>query len=337
MAGPGDRPRLLFRRPDRSSRCSTEPRVFPALPVAPLLLVGALRDRSASTAPSPSSQALGGEDGLAWPVIRLLMAAALRLVGLADHRPLDRRHAARALGSASSLLDTVGAGDRRAPHPAAARPRRALGPGRRRGRPPSGSRPTSRCGLRRASSAPSTPDEDDSDTGRPRRRARDRRPLPRRPRRDRQPHADDEGLLDAGPRLQVDRRAGQPAAAARSTCSRRRSVTPSQVGGVPLIEVEALAARRRVPYAGPDRRASRKTKVSVVVPAMNEAQNIGHVLAPAARGPARGDPRRRQLRGRTRSRPPARPIPRSASSPRAAAARATPSAPASPPSPATSS
>ena len=67
---------------------------------------------------------------------------------------------------------------------------------------------------------------------------------------------------------------------------------------MPLIEVEALAARDAVPYAGPDRRSSRKTKVSVVVPAMNEEQNIGHVLKRAARGPARGDPRRRQLRGR---------------------------------------
>ena len=56
-------------------------------------------------------------------------------------------------------------------------------------------------------------------------------------------------------------------------------MTPSQVGGVPLIEVEALAARGTVPYTGPDRRANRNTKVSVVVPAMNEEQNIGHVLS----------------------------------------------------------
>ena len=53
---------------------------------------------------------------------------------------------------------------------------------------------------------------------------------------------------------------------------------PSKVGGVSLIEVEALAARTSVPYAGPDRRSSRNTKVSVVVPAMNEERNIGHVL-----------------------------------------------------------
>jgi glycosyltransferase involved in cell wall biosynthesis len=50
------------------------------------------------------------------------------------------------------------------------------------------------------------------------------------------------------------------------------------VGGVPLIDVKALATRQSVPYGGPDRRSSRKTKVSVVVPAINEEANIGHVL-----------------------------------------------------------
>ncbi|MBS1888303.1 MAG: glycosyltransferase family 2 protein [Actinobacteria bacterium] len=55
---------------------------------------------------------------------------------------------------------------------------------------------------------------------------------------------------------------------------------PARVGGVPLIEVESLAARDSVPYKGPDRRATeRKTKVSVVVPAMNEEGNIAQVLA----------------------------------------------------------
>jgi glycosyltransferase involved in cell wall biosynthesis len=48
---------------------------------------------------------------------------------------------------------------------------------------------------------------------------------------------------------------------------------------VPLIDVEALAARTSVPYLGPDRRAGRNTKISVVVPAMNEEGNIGHVLS----------------------------------------------------------
>lgn len=57
------------------------------------------------------------------------------------------------------------------------------------------------------------------------------------------------------------------------------AATPSRVGGVPLIDVEALAARDSVPYKGADRRSSRKTKVSVVVPAMNEGKNIGQVLS----------------------------------------------------------
>jgi hypothetical protein len=57
------------------------------------------------------------------------------------------------------------------------------------------------------------------------------------------------------------------------------AATPSQVGGVPLIEVEALAAGDAVPYTGPDRRRERRTKISVVVPAKNEARNVGRVLA----------------------------------------------------------
>ncbi|MGH2936558.1 MAG: glycosyltransferase family 2 protein [Solirubrobacterales bacterium] len=57
------------------------------------------------------------------------------------------------------------------------------------------------------------------------------------------------------------------------------AATPSRVGGVPLIEVEALSPRDSVPYKGPDRRSTRRTKVSVVVPAMNEGKNIGRVLS----------------------------------------------------------
>ncbi|MFN8216573.1 MAG: glycosyltransferase [Solirubrobacterales bacterium] len=62
------------------------------------------------------------------------------------------------------------------------------------------------------------------------------------------------------------------------------AATPSQVGGVPLIDVKALASRDAVPYRGPDRRANRRTKVSVVVPAMNEGKNIGQVLSRLPRG-----------------------------------------------------
>lgn len=57
------------------------------------------------------------------------------------------------------------------------------------------------------------------------------------------------------------------------------SATPSHVAGVPLIEVEALSAHDVFPYSGPDRRRpDRRTKVSVVIPAMNEEENIGPVL-----------------------------------------------------------
>jgi hypothetical protein len=53
---------------------------------------------------------------------------------------------------------------------------------------------------------------------------------------------------------------------------------PVRLGGVPLIQVKSLAARGRPPYRGPDRRRDRRTRVSVVIPALNEADNIAHVL-----------------------------------------------------------
>jgi Glycosyl transferase family 2 len=91
-------------------------------------------------------------------------------------------------------------------------------------------------------------------------------------------HADDESLLDL---VRAFKSIGVPVSLLPRPLDllEAPSATPSRVGGVPLIEVEELAARDAVPYAGPDRRNSRKTKVSVVVPAMNEGKNIGHVLA----------------------------------------------------------
>src|SRR4051794_3500880 len=90
-------------------------------------------------------------------------------------------------------------------------------------------------------------------------------------------HADDESLLDL---VRAFKSIGVPVSMLPRPLDLLEApvAMPSQVGGVPLIEVEALAARDAVPYAGPDRRSTRKTKVSVVVPAMNEGQNIGHVL-----------------------------------------------------------
>jgi hypothetical protein len=56
------------------------------------------------------------------------------------------------------------------------------------------------------------------------------------------------------------------------------SAAASRVGGVPLFEVKSLAARGAAPYRGPDRRKDRRPRVSVVIPTLNEAANIGHVL-----------------------------------------------------------
>ena len=92
------------------------------------------------------------------------------------------------------------------------------------------------------------------------------------------PHADDEGLLEL---VRAFKSIGVPVSLLPRPLDllEAQSVTPSRVGGVPLIEVEALAARGAVPYKGPNRRATRTTKVSVVVPAMNEEQNIHQVLS----------------------------------------------------------
>lgn len=90
-------------------------------------------------------------------------------------------------------------------------------------------------------------------------------------------HADDEGLLEL---VRAFKSIGVPVSLLPRPLDllEAPAATPSKVGGVALIDVEALAARGSVPYVGPDRRHSRKTKVSVVVPAMNEERNIGQVL-----------------------------------------------------------
>jgi len=89
-------------------------------------------------------------------------------------------------------------------------------------------------------------------------------------------HADDEGLLEL---MRAFKSIGVPVSLLPRPLDllEAQSITASRVGGVPLIEVDALGARSSVPYKGPDRR-NRKTKVSVVVPAMNEEKNIGQVL-----------------------------------------------------------
>ena len=91
-------------------------------------------------------------------------------------------------------------------------------------------------------------------------------------------HADDEGLLEL---MRAFKSIGVPVSLLPRPLDllEAQSVTTSRVGGVPLIGVEALGAHSSRPYKGPDRRATRKTKISVVVPAMNEEKNIGQVLS----------------------------------------------------------
>jgi hypothetical protein len=95
-------------------------------------------------------------------------------------------------------------------------------------------------------------------------------------------HADDEGLLEL---MRAFKSIGVPVSLLPRPLDllEAQSVTTSRIGGVPLIGVEALGARSSVPYKGPDRR-NRKTRVSVVVPAMNEERNIGQVLSELPEG-----------------------------------------------------
>jgi hypothetical protein len=95
-------------------------------------------------------------------------------------------------------------------------------------------------------------------------------------------HADDEGLLEL---MRAFKSIGVPVSLLPRPLDllEAQSITANRVGGVPLIEVDALGARSSIPYKGPDRR-NRKTKVSVVVPAMNEEKNIGQVLGELPEG-----------------------------------------------------
>jgi hypothetical protein len=246
--------------------------VFPALPVAPLLLVvfnGILGVYGANT----SKGGLGGEDGMAWPVIRLAMAAVFAW-SASLLTPLDGG-AQLALWATFALLDTAG---RTLTTPLLGRlddvERWVLV-----GDETTAERLKAFAPLREYASIVCTvaPFEDRSNPA-------DRvaaLEIVDRYRADRvvigSQHADDESLLDL---VRAFKSIGVPVSLLPRPLDllEAPAANPSQVGGVPLIEVEALAARGAVPYAGPDRRRSRKTLVSVVVPAMNEEKNIGHVL-----------------------------------------------------------
>lgn len=97
-------------------------------------------------------------------------------------------------------------------------------------------------------------------------------------------HADDAGLLDL---VRAFKAVGVPVSMLPRPLDllEAPAARPTRIGGVPLIEVESLAARTSLPYKGPDRRiGTRTTKVTVVVPAMNEEGNIAQVLGELPEG-----------------------------------------------------
>jgi hypothetical protein len=243
--------------------------VFPALPVAPLLLVGVYGVLGIYGA----SPARGADEGLAWPVIRLLAAtlfawSASLLTPLGGGEQLALwggfialDTAARRLGAPLfQRLDQVErwvlVGDE-----ATTQRLRAFEPLRAYAKviatvPPGGdgSQSTARVAALEVVD----------------RYRADRVVISSQ-------HADDEGLLEL---MRAFKSIGVPVSLLPRPLDllEAPAAKPSKVGGVALIDVEALAARGTVPYAGPDRRRSRKTKVSVVMPAMNEERNIGQVL-----------------------------------------------------------
>ena len=247
--------------------------VFPALPLAPLLLVVVYGLLGVYTA-KPSQGGFEFENGMAWPIIRLVVAAlfawsASLLTPLTGGAQL-------ALFALFVILDIVG--------------RMASAPILRRmdrverwvlvGDDATAERLRTFAPLRDYAQVVCTvsPGEDPDDQGGRvsalevvDRYQADRVVIATR-------HADDKGLLDL---VRSFKSIGVPVSLLPRPLDllEAPAARPNNVGGVPLIDVEALAARPSVPYLGPDRRAARKTKISVVVPAMNEEGNIGHVLS----------------------------------------------------------
>jgi hypothetical protein len=247
--------------------------VFPALPIAPLVLVLAYSFLGVYGS-SPSKGALAGADGAGWPVIRFVVAALFAWVAslmttLGTGEQLALWVGFIALDSASRALIS--------PYlQRLSRPERWVLVGdeatseRLRAYAPLADFATV------VGTVPPTENEEAVSSGRVaalevvERYHADRIVISSQ-------HADDEGLLDL---VRAFKSIGVPVSLLPRPLDllEAQAVTPNRVGGVPLIEVEALASQNAVPYTGPDRRASRSTKISVVVPAMNEGKNIGHVL-----------------------------------------------------------
>jgi len=243
--------------------------LVPALPVAPLILVGVYGALGVYGA----SSARGGEDGPAWPVIRLLAAAlfawsASLLTDLGGGAQLG-------LWAGFVALDTVA---RRVGTPVFQR----LDEGERWvlvGDERTSERLRAYEPLRDYARIVATVPPGGDDTQAAARVAA--LEVVERYRADRvviaSQHADDEGLLEL---VRAFKSIGVPVSLLPRPLDLLEApeVTQSQVGGVPLLDVGTLAARDALPYVGPDRRRSRNTKISVVVPAMNEERNISHVL-----------------------------------------------------------
>jgi len=247
--------------------------VFPALPVAPLLLVAISAALGVYGLSASSMGGLQGEEGLAWPVIRLLMAAVFAWA-VSLMTPISEG-AQLALWLGFAVLDTAGR--------ALSAPLRAKLDQTERwvlvSDEATAERLKAYLPLRRYASIVSTVSPFDGHSETPDRIAA--LEIVDRYQADRvvigSQHADDESLLDL---VRAFKSIGVPVSLLPRPLDllEAPSATPSTVGGVPLIDVEALAARKATPYAGPDRRRNRHTRVSVVVPAMNEEGNIGHVL-----------------------------------------------------------
>jgi len=245
---------------------------YPALPLAPLLLIAVNGVLGVYGASSPRGW-LGDEDGIAWPVIRLLLAAVFAwsvslMTSISGSAQL-------ALWLGFAVLDTAG---RALSGPLLAR----LDPVERWvlvGDEATAARLKAYAPLKRHASVVSTvaPFADRSD-------APDRvaaLEIVDRYHADRvvigSQHADDESLLEL---VRAFKSIGVPVSLLPRPLDllEAPAANPSRVGGVPLIDVEALATRGPLPYVGPDRRRTRRTLVSVVVPALNEERNVGHVL-----------------------------------------------------------
>jgi hypothetical protein len=252
--------------------------LFPAFPIAPLLLVGVY---GALGVYGPSARPNADDDGLGWPVIRLLVAALFAWVasllttldgpsqlGLwAGFIALDvvaRRLSAPLVQRFDQPERWVLVGDE-----ATAERLRAYAP--------------LRAYATVVGTVPAGEDRDDNNSSQRiaalevvDRYHADRVVIATQ-------HADDEGLLNL---VRAFKSIGVPVSLLPRPLDllEAPAATPSRVGGVPLIEIEALAARSSSPYAGPDRRRTRNTKISVVVPAMNEENNIGQVLSELPEG-----------------------------------------------------